>query len=551
MATFRIGQLAELTRQMNFTPSDQRARQVTGAEELLLQIDPAKAYPFDFILFRITGFHPKRVAPDSIPDEGFTGQLLTGLALQHDLGLLIELVSDSLEQCVELFSEPVLSLDEVCRRYNVSDKSIQRWRRRGLAGRRVIYPDGKKRLGFLASSLERFFAIHRDSLARAANFSEIGDDESDRILRAAHRLASRGCCGDEIVERISSRLSRSPLNISHLLEQADKALLTSAPQSFPAEEQAELARQFDAGAAPRDLARKLGRPRSTIYRAILAHRLGRLLSFKIKFTDDDLYHQPDAHGVIDAIAGAGEIAPESAAEERRLPRDLPPYFQALYRNPLLTSAQERAFFLKFNFHKFQFVTLRRKLQDQPVRWRSLRKLERFLNLATETKNRIVAANLRLVVSVARKHLPATAVARGGLMDLVSDGNITLMRAVEAFDVHRGNRFSTYAMFSLMKDFARRGSGPSLPDRDIDYAHEIADPHQAFPAEQLSRREEVHNLLSRLGEREQAVLRAHFGLTERGSESSYEEVGRELGMSTQRVRQIEQAALAKLRESAAE
>ena len=80
MAKFRIDSLAALARQMEFTPHDTRAAQVAAAEELLHAIDPAKAYPLDFVVFRITGYRPKTLGDD----------LLTGLALQHDLGLLIE-----------------------------------------------------------------------------------------------------------------------------------------------------------------------------------------------------------------------------------------------------------------------------------------------------------------------------------------------------------------------------------------------------------------------------------------------------------------------------
>ena len=106
--------------------------------------------------------------------------------------------------------------------------------------------------------------------------------------------------------------------------------------------------------------------------------------------------------------------------------------QELYRTPLLSPARERALFLKFNFHKFQFVQARRKLEPQFARDRDLTLLEAHLGQSVETKNAIVRANLRLVVSVARKHL------RPGmsLMELISEGNITLMRAVEGFDLHR-------------------------------------------------------------------------------------------------------------------
>src|SRR5690606_4720822 len=114
-----------------------------------------------------------------------------------------------------------------------------------------------------------------------------------------------------------------------------------------------------------------------------------------------------------------------------------------------TPNQERGLFLKFNLRKYQFIARRRKLDPQFARARDLALLEELLRRVHETKNQIVQANLRLVVSVARKHLRAGVT----LMDLVSEGNLTLMRAVESFDVGKGNRFSTYATLALMKGFA--------------------------------------------------------------------------------------------------
>ena len=83
MAQFRIDSIEALARQMTFTPVDTRLAQLGSAEALLHDIDPARAYPLDFVVFRITGYHPKHVATD----------LLTGLALQHDMGLLIDPVA--------------------------------------------------------------------------------------------------------------------------------------------------------------------------------------------------------------------------------------------------------------------------------------------------------------------------------------------------------------------------------------------------------------------------------------------------------------------------
>src|SRR5204863_2174252 len=133
-----------------FAPHEVRAQQIDAAEELLYLIDPAKAYPLAFVIFRITGYHPKE-SPQA---------LLTGLALQHDLGLLIESASDTLNQNIRNLAQPVLAIDDVCERFNVTSKTIQRWRRKGLAARRFIFPDGKRRVGFLLSSVERFLLTH-------------------------------------------------------------------------------------------------------------------------------------------------------------------------------------------------------------------------------------------------------------------------------------------------------------------------------------------------------------------------------------------------------
>src|SRR5450432_1540089 len=108
---------------MAFTPQDARLWQLAAAEQLLLEIEPAKAYPFNFILFRITGYHPKQI------DQA----LLTGMALQHDLGLLIEQVSETLDLRQAEAPEPVMTIEDVAQRFNVTSKTIQRWRRRGLA----------------------------------------------------------------------------------------------------------------------------------------------------------------------------------------------------------------------------------------------------------------------------------------------------------------------------------------------------------------------------------------------------------------------------------
>jgi RNA polymerase sigma factor (sigma-70 family) len=541
VAKFRIDKIGELSRQMSFTPQEARLEQLTAAEGLLLEIDPAKAYPLDFLVFRITGYHPKSV------DQA----LLTGLAVQHDLGLLIEQASAPLNLRSDAVGQPVLGIDDVAQRFNVTSKTIQRWRRRGLAARRFIFPDGKRRVGFLAATVERFLAIHRDQVVRAANFSQVSPSESAQILRHGARLAIHcRCCAGEICRRIARRTNRSPLTIAQIIRTHDQnhprsAIFSAAPAELSQDDRDQVLRAFRRGTPLATLTQRFGRPRSAICRVILEERLAQLSRRKVRFIDDPLYHQTDAAMVIDQIVAQQELPVDRRTEEMRIPRDLPPYLADLYRTPLLSPPRERALFLKLNFHKFQFVTARRRIEPQLARARDLSRLEAVRRDLIDARNQIVRANLRLVVSVARKHL------RPGLslMELISDGNLTLMRAVESFDFHRGYRFSTYATLALMKGFARSvcqmGSGSRGAVHSPVLLASLADAHGPRAARRMLCRDEVTRLLSQLEERERDVIRAHYGLSE-GRPATYEQVGSRMGLSKQRVRQIEQSALAKLR-----
>jgi RNA polymerase sigma factor (sigma-70 family) len=545
MAKFRIDTLDTLARQLTFSPHDARVAQIAAAEDLLHTLDPARGYPLEFVIFRITGYHPRNAEALILPGE----------ALQHDLGQLIEAVSDSLNLHSSGLSEPVLSIDDVTEKFNVTSKTIQRWRRKGLPARRFIFPDGKRRVGFLLSSVERFVSIHENQVAQAANFSQVDDAERDLIVDRARRLSDGcRCCVREITRRIARKLNRSPLTILHVIrkfdqEHPDRAIFPSAAPPITDQQRSLILRKHEKGVDLRRLAKRLCRPTSEIYRVLLEDRVERLKKRTIRFIDDPLYHQDDALEVVNSIVAQQDLAAAASAEEARVPRDLPPYLRDLYRTPLLTPARERALFLKFNYHTYLFVSARRRLDPELTRRRDLDELERHLGDATDVKNAIVRANLRLVVSVARKHL------RPGmnLMELVSEGNITLMRAVESFDFHKGHRFSTYATLALMKGFARTVpqmmSATRKNSGDVGILAEVADRRSSAAAETIGRSDEVRHLMSRLSDRERAVLSAHFGLDDQPAAETYEQLADRLGLTKQRVRQIHQVALDKLRTAA--
>ena len=528
---------------MGFAPLEVRLSQVNGAEDLLHTIDPNKAYPVEFVIFKITGYHPR----------GLSEELLAGAALQHDLGLLIEMVSESLEVRTAQLAEPVLSIEDVTARFNVTSKTIQRWRRRGLPARRFVFPDGKRRVGFLVSSVERFFATHRDQVARGTNFSQVDEVERAEVVRRARRLAGQcGCCAKEIARRIARKLNRSEVTIAAILKKHDEqnigdAIFAKAADPVSEMQRQKIARAYRRGSGLKELSLKFGRPRTAIYRAIVEERLDRLGKKKVKFIDDPLYHQDDSDIVVREIALTEGLPEKGKPEDARVPKDLPPYLADLYRTPLLSPGRERVLFIEFNYYKFQFVTARRNLEPGVARMGDLDELENYWRAAVETKNEILRANLRLVVSVARKHL------RPGLslMELISDGNLTLMRAVDGFDVHRGNKFSTYATLALMKGFARSvpamQAGSRAASADDGILEAVADHRGNGDGDRVADREMVRVLLSTLSARERGVIAARFGLE--APAGGNEEGARGAGMSRYRMGQIEKAAIAKLRRAA--
>src|SRR5438552_4763592 len=180
MDAYKIQAIKELTdQQVRFAPPARRLEQLARTERLLAELDPDRQYPYQFICYRITDFRP----------DAYADLVVAGRDLHHDLGLLIsELATSMPAMPLETVAEPVLTLEEFSRKLNVTPKTINRWRKRGLIGLPVLYK-GRKQVGFLPSLVDPFLSSNQARLERSGRISQLTTEEKDEILRRARRLA--------------------------------------------------------------------------------------------------------------------------------------------------------------------------------------------------------------------------------------------------------------------------------------------------------------------------------------------------------------------------
>lgn len=552
-AKYRIPAMAELCRQLTgFAPRDKKIKQIARAEELLAEIDPARWYTYRQVCFKITRFRP-----DSSDDVRFTGT-----DLQHDLIQLIEDLAETVPLAPEDVNERIYTVDELAKEFNVATKTVARWRRTGLVSRRFLI-DGRHRVGFLESTVRRFREKEAKRVEKATQFSQLTPEEKEEIIDRARRLAEAGACRPEVTRRLAARTGRSMETIRYILRQFDQknprsAIFPEAQSPLSEDLKRRIYRDHRAGESLNVIAKRYCITRSRAVAVIDEMAARRIRELPLDYIPSEEFERvtPAREREILGPPPPSEHAPRAG----RLPAGLPPYLASLYEVPLLTQAQEIHLFRKMNYLKYKASKLREKL-EQGLKSRKrpdrglMAEIDRLYEEAVKTKNEIISANLRLVVSIAKKHVgPAE-----NFFELVSDGNMSLIRAVEKFDYSRGNKFSTYASWAIMKNFAR-----TIPDehryRDrfrtaqselFNVTEDERSDQVELESAQMQRETQVRNILQRLDERERQIIVRRFGLDDSEEPLTLKKVGAELGVTKERVRQLESRALTKLRKLAAE
>ncbi len=219
---------------------------------------------------------------------------------------------------------------------------------------------------------------------------------------------------------------------------------------------------------------------------------------------------------------------------------------------LLTRKEEAILFRQYNYARMKLRSLQDKVSKaKKPKDSDIESLVRWYNVSVECRDHIVECNLALVLAMAKRSW-----ATGEYADLVAEGNVALLRAVDRFNCELGYKFSTYACRALTTAFNRFGRKQSKhkdnvpfefdPDREPHHSH---DEETVSPEHLRAIREAVRSDEAQLTEVEKEVLRYRFGLFagQNPPKFTLAKAGKMLGISKERVRQVQIRALRKIRE----
>lgn len=218
----------------------------------------------------------------------------------------------------------------------------------------------------------------------------------------------------------------------------------------------------------------------------------------------------------------------------------------------LTARQEALLFLRYNYARLR---LQRLIVEQRHRCCLSRAVEMVVwhQRVLRSRAEVVRANMALVLAMAKRaNIPSVE-----FPELASEGNMALLRSIEKFDVARGFKFSTYACRAIIKAFNRLASRhgryrqrfPVEFDVDMQKPDLMASKHQLQWDESVQALRQILSCnLAAMTDIERRIVMFRFGLVTQNERMTLSDIGKRVGFSNERVRQILNGSLQKLRES---
>ena len=535
MAEFIIPVVDQLRSELSYLPEKRRRDVVARLEATLAEIQPERSYTFGAIHKRITQYEPSENA--SLP--------VLGTELLHDLGYMLEHLSGTFNVAADQVGQPVYRLEQVSDMLDVPPATVRQWRHEGLIVRRYLF-GAEKASGVREGELIRFLTARAEAASHSSDLRLPDADTKARLgLQAERRIEKRRPPLCVLVDELAAKHHLPREAVLLALRERDQAHPTRA--LFPGlaapltpEQKWEIHEARLAGESLQSLMERFDRDRTTILRIVRRVTAKQILGTVEGYVHHPLFDHPNAQQLILGIEGP--LGPSGEAA-------LPAFVATLAGNEHFTAEQELDLFRRYNYLKWRIVQICDATPPSMITGAVVEQVRRLRDMAVALRNVILEHNVGLVLRVAHRHAGRLA----DISELASDGSISLMRALEKFDFARGNRFSTYATWALMKNFAktvpeenyRRERYATGQEEILETAAALSpdDEHEADAA--ALRQAAVLRALDKLSGRERAIIESHFGLGE-AEPLSLSEIGEQLHITRERVRQIEQRALSKIR-----
>ncbi|MGB9626322.1 MAG: sigma-70 family RNA polymerase sigma factor [Phycisphaerae bacterium] len=282
--------------------------------------------------------------------------------------------------------------------------------------------------------------------------------------------------------------------------------------------------------------------------------LSQILATPCEYVEDPSFRKP---GIETALFGRPARLPRpDATYFSETPAMLAETDRGEARASTLNVTQEQLLFRRLNYARRQMYRILAAHAGKRLSGRQTRMLLAWAHRSLMARSEIVQANVPLVLAMAKR----TRLSGVDFGDLISEGNMALLRSVDKFDCSRGFKFSTYSCRAILKSFSRvamrtsryRGRFPTEFDPTLEKSDFLEHKRDDVVHECISElRDILNNNLADLSDIEQTVIRERFALAPSVSDQpatpkTLEQVGALIGVTKERVRQIQNKALQKIR-----
>ncbi|MEM9414304.1 MAG: sigma-70 family RNA polymerase sigma factor [Planctomycetota bacterium] len=296
--------------------------------------------------------------------------------------------------------------------------------------------------------------------------------------------------------------------------------------------------------------------------------LKRVLEEKYEYTAAEVFALPEKQAMKEVFDDAPEVPVPDVSwyhpvmDAGKKPAATPRKMGSV----VLTAEQERTLFVQYNYCRFRVCAIRDELKDMSaIDLDMAEQLLHWYHRAEAYRDQIAQTNLALVLAMAKR----TRMSDLDFGDMVSEGNMALLRAIDKFDAGRGFKFSTYGCRAILKAFSRAGMKlskyrsvfPAAYDPEFEKSNyqELKNAeHEEDCADEVKRIVETNQ--ADLSEIEQRVIRHRFNLIAPdikddppapvlrtdGKPLTLQQVGQIIGVTKERVRQIQKRAMEKIR-----